>query len=84
LTDIDSLKKEIYLIRKQGYAIDNEECEEGVRCIAVPVFNFSGEIIAGLSISAPVSRLGYERTEQIIQYLKNISVEASKELGWNG
>ena len=83
ITSMDSLKKEIDQIRKQGYALDNEECEEGVRCIAVPVLNFSGLVVAGISLSAPVTRLDKERTEEIIQYLKTIGTEASKELGWS-
>ena len=84
ITNMDSLKKEIAQIRKQGYALDNEECEEGVQCVAVPVWNFSGEVAAGISLSAPVTRMDKERTEQIILYLKNIGAEASKELGWAG
>ena len=84
ITDMDSLNKEIAHIRKQDYALDNEECEEGVRCIAVPVRNFSGEVAAAISLSAPVARLDQERVKDIIQYLKNIGAEASKELGWNG
>jgi DNA-binding IclR family transcriptional regulator len=82
ITCMGALKKELAQIRKQGYALDNEECEVGVRCIAVPVRNFSGEVVAGLSLSAPVTRLDKQRTEEIIQYLKNIGGEASKELGW--
>jgi len=84
ITDIDSLKKEVAQIQKQGYALDNEECEEGVRCIAVPIRNFSDEVVAAISLSAPVARLDKQRIEEIIQYLKNIGIEASKELGWNG
>jgi DNA-binding IclR family transcriptional regulator len=84
ITCLDSLKKELAQVRKQGYALDNEECEEGVRCIAVPVWNFSGEVAAGISLSAPVTRLDKDRTEQIIRYLKEVGAEASRELGWNG
>jgi len=83
ITNMDLLKKEVAKIRKQGYALDNEECEEGVRCIAVPVRNFSGDVVAAFSLSAPVTRLNRERTDEIIVYLKNISAEASKELGWS-
>ena len=84
ITDLDSLKKEIGKIRKQGYSLDNEECEEGVKCIAVPVLNFSGNVAAAISLSAPVTRLCDKRTEEIVQYLKDISATASRELGWNG
>jgi DNA-binding IclR family transcriptional regulator len=84
ITSMDALKKELLLIRKQGYAMDNEECEAGVRCIAVPVKNFSGEVVAGISLSAPVTRLDKQRIGEIVTYLKDISVYASKELGWEG
>jgi DNA-binding IclR family transcriptional regulator len=83
ITSKEALKKELLQIRKQGYAMDNEECEAGVRCIAVPVRNFSGEVVAGISLSAPVSRLDKQRIDEIVAYLKDISVRASKELGWN-
>ena len=82
ITSLDSLKGEIARIRSQGYAMDNEECEEGVRCIAVPVINFSGKVVAGISISAPVTRMDQQRMEEIIPFLKSISVNASKEMGW--
>jgi DNA-binding IclR family transcriptional regulator len=84
ITSMEALKKELLLIRKQGYAMDNEECEAGVRCIAVPVKNFSGEVVAGISLSAPVTRLDKQRIEEMVKYLKDISVHASKELGWEG
>jgi DNA-binding IclR family transcriptional regulator len=84
ITSMDALKKELLVVRKQNYAMDNEECEVGVRCIAVPVRNFSGEVVAGISLSAPVTRLDKQRIEEIIAYLKDISVHASRELGWEG
>jgi len=84
ITTMEALKKELERVQVQGYALDNEECEEGVRCIAVPVRNFSGEIVAGISLSAPASRLDEERTAEVIEYLKKISVSASREMGWTG
>jgi DNA-binding IclR family transcriptional regulator len=83
ITSMEALKKELLQVKKQGYAMDNEECEAGVRCIAVPVRNFSGEVVAGISLSAPVTRLDKQRVDEIIVYLKEISAHASKELGWN-
>jgi DNA-binding IclR family transcriptional regulator len=84
ITSLDLLKKEIVKIKKQGYALDNEECEEGVKCIAVPIINYSGQVTAAISLSSPAARLGRERTEEIIGYLKRLSVEASRELGGEG
>jgi DNA-binding IclR family transcriptional regulator len=82
ITDLETLRKELALVRDQGYAYDNEECEEGVRCIAVPVLNYQGQVTAAISVSAPVTRLGEERCGEIIQYLKNLGSQASRELGW--
>ena len=84
ITSMSALKKEIALIRERGYALDNEECEEGVKCIAVPVRDFSGNIAAAISLSAPVTRLDKERTEEIAVYLNSVGEKASRELGWNG
>jgi DNA-binding IclR family transcriptional regulator len=82
ITDMESLKKEITWVRKSDYAMDNEECEEGVRCIAVPVKNFEGKVVAAISISAPVTRMDKKKTEEIIPFLKDISKKASRELGY--
>ena len=46
MTDKESLLKELKKIRKQGYAIDNMEHEEGVRCVAEPICDYRGEVIA--------------------------------------
>ncbi|QQO08891.1 IclR family transcriptional regulator [Breznakiella homolactica] len=81
ITDMESLKREIVKIREQGYAVDDEECEDGVRCVAVPVRDFSNAVIAGISLSAPITRLDLRKMDEIIKYLKDISVQASRELG---
>jgi DNA-binding IclR family transcriptional regulator len=82
ITSLNSLQEELGRIRGQGYAVDDEECEAGVRCIAVPVRNFSGEVVAGISLSAPSARLDKKRTGEIIQSLKEIGRRASREMGW--
>jgi DNA-binding IclR family transcriptional regulator len=63
--------------------MDNEECEEGVRCIAVPVKNFEGRVVAAISISAPVLRMDKQKMEKIIPFLKDISRKASREFGYD-
>lgn len=83
ITGMEALKKEIEKIRNQGYAIDDEECEDGVRCVAVPVRDFSGSVVAGISLTAPVTRLDIRRMDEVIQYLKDISRRASLELGFS-
>lgn len=82
ITSLPELKAEIEKVRKQGYAFDEEECEIGVRCVAVPIKEYSGKIVAAMSISAPITRLTYERTNEIIKYLLDLSAQASAELGY--
>jgi DNA-binding IclR family transcriptional regulator len=57
ITSLDVLKKELKLIAKAHTAHDKEELELGVRCMASSIHNDRGELIAGLSISAPTERL---------------------------
>jgi DNA-binding IclR family transcriptional regulator len=82
ITDMDALKQEIDTVKRQGFAMDNEECETGVRCIAVPIRDYTGAVAAAFSISAPVTRMDMLNTGEIIQYLKAVGVSASEELGW--
>lgn len=57
ITTLSALDADIRLIRQRGYAIDDEEHEAGVRCIAAPILNFSGSPVAAISLSAPAVRL---------------------------
>jgi DNA-binding IclR family transcriptional regulator len=52
LTDPDQLRENLQQIRVQGYAIDNEEHEKYVRCIAVPLFAHTGQVVGAVSIAA--------------------------------
>ena len=65
-------------------ALDNEDCELGVRCVAVPIRDYTGRITAGLSVSGPVSRLTDEVILARMDRLKRIASEASRALGFSG
>ncbi|WP_213973963.1 IclR family transcriptional regulator [Tepidanaerobacter acetatoxydans] len=53
ITDPERLLKELDIIRKQGYAVDNEESSLGLTCVAVPIKNLEGKCIASISVSGP-------------------------------
>ena len=57
ITDPDALVVDLARIRARGYAIDNEEKNLGMRCIAAPVFDVNAEAVAGISVSGPTSRV---------------------------
>ena len=73
ITDVARLERELSVVRSRGYARDNEELELGVRCIAAPIRDDSGQIIAGLSVSAPAERLQDGWIDNLITTAGNIS-----------
>jgi len=53
-----SLRRDLMRTRERGFAIDDQERNDGMRCVAAPVFNAQGEPVAGLSVSGPAFRMG--------------------------
>ncbi|HLI90605.1 MAG TPA: IclR family transcriptional regulator [Ktedonobacteraceae bacterium] len=80
ITDPGQLQQELEQIRQQGYAIDNGEHEEGVRCLAVPVYGPQGRVVAAVSISGPSSRLDSRRIPILLPHIKRISAAISSAL----
>ena len=52
ISDSDSLLKELALVRKRGYAVDDEEHSIGIRCVGAPIHNLSGRVFAAMSVSS--------------------------------
>lgn len=79
-TDVKQLKSELESVREQGYAVDSEEMEEGVRCLAAPVFGPEGRILAAMSVSGPAGRLNEGRLKELIPHIKRITGDFSESL----
>lgn len=75
------LLEELAIIRAHGYAIDNEESEIGMRCIAYPVYNDSGKIVAGVSVTGPTVRMTMDLIESKLEYLESVSKQLSSVIG---
>ena len=75
-------EKEVIRVRKQGFAIDNEEHEKDIQCIAAPIRDYSGKTIAALSISGPSYRFHVEKQEQMKVDIVNCAQEISMCLGY--
>lgn len=65
LTSLEALEKELEAIRQRDISFDNEEAEVGLRCIAAPIRNDEGMMVAGLSVSAPTDRHNSDWVAQI-------------------
>ena len=75
--NFDDFKNELNRVRLSGYAVDNEENELGVRCVAVSLRDYTGQARHAISISAPLSRMSYERLCDISSKLMQIKSEFS-------
>jgi DNA-binding IclR family transcriptional regulator len=69
VTDRGALADRLAAVRERGYAIDDGEILDGVRCVAAPVRTSDGDILGSISVSAPTSRMGQERFETEIPNL---------------
>lgn len=83
LSNEQDFLKELEEVRRNGYALDREENEPGVCCIAVPVRDYTGNVIAAASLSMPSPRLNREETDQLIPELKELGDKISEQMGFN-
>jgi len=77
------LEKEFGKVREQGFALDREENEKDVCCVAAPIRNYQGEVIAALSISSPIFRIDENAQNSLKEVLIETSKKISKRLGHN-
>lgn len=79
ITSIAEMKKHLAEIRDKGYAFDEIEHEEEIRCVAAPIFNMNGKVVASVSISGPVMYVTLDRmpklTEEVLKTAKSISYQ---------
>lgn len=70
ITDPEILRAELLLTRKRGYSTDNMEHEYGIKCVGVPVFNRSGEVMGALSTTGPSLRFDEKQSSVFVAMLK--------------
>ena len=78
----DELKSQLELIREQGWAEDDQEHEEGITCIGASIRDFSGEIVAALSVSWPIFRFKDKNKDEVIEKIKDTCDKISALLGY--
>ena len=82
ITDIDKLKDELKVIRKNGYSISDNENSDGMYGVAAPILSYSGDIIAAVNLVGPASYMQGNHRGMIIQSVMNTAQSISKELGY--
>jgi IclR family transcriptional regulator, KDG regulon repressor len=82
ITSKGALLQELKEIRLRGYSLDLEENEYGITCIAAPVFDHLGKVVAAVSISGPTTRMTKDRLNQLGPIMIKTSKELSARLGY--
>ena len=80
ITDFDRFQEVLKEIRVRGYALDNEENELGVRCIAVSLPDYRGKTKFAFSVSAPASRMDDTRIRELSQIILRTKEKILREL----
>ena len=84
ITDPIELKRHLHRIREKGYAIDDEENEIGVRCVAAPIRNEIGKVVAAMSVSGPTTRITMTKINDSLKYrVRETALRISRKLGYN-
>ena len=82
ITEPALLLEELATVRAKGYAIDDEEIEVGLRCVAAPIRNHSGLVIAALSVAAPVQRMTKKGAQNTAPTVVAAADAISRRLGY--
>ena len=81
ITTLEGLEAELGRIRARGYAVDDEEYDEGLRCVGAPVFDHTGSAVAALGIGGPATRITPERVDEFAAAVKLAAAGLSRRLG---
>lgn len=78
----EELHEHLADVRKQGWAMDNEETFVGMRCLASAVFDHRGQVVASVGVSGPIQHMTHERVAFLGQLVKEAAAKISRKLGY--
>ena len=84
ITSVYRLREELAKVREQGFALDIEERQKGVSCLAVPIWDDRRRVVAAMSISGPADRLTAETRDRLAPLVVQLASELSSRLGYVG
>ncbi len=82
IVNLQELEQHLQRVRKAGHAYDLEEHEPHIRCVAAPIWDHSGSVIASLSLTAPAVRMSVMRLRQLAPTIQEAGLQISRELGY--
>lgn len=84
ITDPAALAEELDRTQQRGYAIDDQEVDDGTRCVAAPVFDSSQRVIGAMSIAGPAYRLTTDQLHRLSSEIIRVTRALSEQLGYVG
>ena len=81
LTDPARLRDDLAATRARGYSIDSEERNEGMKCVAAPVFDALGDVVGGISVSGPSTRIRDDMIPDLGTEVARAAAELSRAIG---
>jgi len=84
ITSVDRLLREIAEVRRTGVAFDDGEFDTELRCVALPVRDFTGQVIGAMGISGPVWRLSMDTLQKRVRIVRAAADRLSAEFGYTG
>jgi DNA-binding IclR family transcriptional regulator len=82
ITSPDLFMKELDSVRQKGFAVDDEEREDGLRCIGAPIWNSRRKVVAAVSIAGPAFRITGQRTNALAASVRNTAGRISAALDY--
>jgi IclR family KDG regulon transcriptional repressor len=84
IADREKLMEHLVLVKELGYAVDDEEWDEGVRCVGAPIFDYTRKAVGGISISAPSVRMSLDKLrKEYVPLILKACEEISSRLGYD-
>ncbi len=84
ITDPELLKAHLAEVRRKGYAVDDTEHEPEIRCVACPIREHTGRVIAAVSLTIPAFRATREQIEALAPLVRTYADRISRKMGWTG
>jgi IclR family transcriptional regulator, KDG regulon repressor len=82
ISDAEVLRHHLKMVTARGWALDDEEFALGLRCMAAPVRDAAGDVVAAVGLSGPTNRVSHERVEALAERVRWASTTLSEQLGY--
>lgn len=82
VTDSEEFATRIRQVKRRGYAFEDEECDEGTRCVAAPIYNAEGRIVAAVGVAGPRARIRKSQVTKLSPTVAEAASQISQRLGY--